>query len=72
MVLAIEWRTQGNFTGQFVSGDLIDNHKERLLSLNSPNIFVESHGAKSIIDEENKYQYLVYEEQNNSFIYITR
>lgn len=71
MVLAIEWKTRHNFSKAFVSGQLIEEHRKLLPLLESPDLFVESNGAKSIIDADNEYQYLVYKNQN-IFAYITR
>ena len=60
-----------DFTENFTSGQLVDEHQKWLPSLESPDLFVEGNGAKRIIDEENEYQYLVYKEPNG-FTYITR
>ena len=67
MVIAIEWKIdqKNNF-----SDDEVIDHKRWLPQLNRPNLFIESNGAKNIIDEENEYQYLIF--KNKKLIYITR
>lgn len=71
IVLAVEWKTRRNFMNEFTSGQLIEEHAKWLPLLERPDLFVESSGAKSIIDEENEYQYLVFNGPNR-FTYITR
>lgn len=71
MVLAVEWKTKQNFVDQFTIGQLIDDPSKWLPLLEQPDLFVESSGAKSIMDEENEYKYLVFNGYNR-FTYITR